>query len=57
MDYDGLYKDLGLMSKEASSRAAMWFELDEAEAIKKLRFAADCERFRGELFLRGYGGY
>ena len=55
MDYDGLYKDLLAMSKEASHRAAMWFQYDQVEAMKKLQFAAECERFASELFVRGYG--
>lgn len=55
MDYQGLYEDLEVMSKEASHRAAMWLEFDGDEAVKKLRFAAECERFRSELFFRGYG--
>lgn len=57
MDYNGLYKDLETMSKEASHRAAMWLEFNGDGAVKKLRFAAECEQFRSELFLRGVGSY
>lgn len=55
MDYDGVYQDLEWMAKEAAHRAVMWLEFNGDEAVKKLRFAAECERFRSELFLRGYG--
>lgn len=57
MDYDGLYRDLTEMSKEASHRAAMWFQYSEAEVMEKLRFAAECERFANEIFLHGHGGH
>jgi hypothetical protein len=55
MDYEGIYSDLEAMAKEAAHRAAMWLDLDEDGALKKLRFAADCEQFRKELFFRGCG--
>lgn len=57
MDYDGLYRDLGRMSNEAARHAMRSVINDEANALKELRFAAECERLRDELFARGYGGY
>jgi hypothetical protein len=57
MDYDGTYEDLQSLAQEASRRAVMWLERDEAHALRLLRFAGECERFRNEIFLNGYGGY
>lgn len=57
MDYDGLYKDLTAMSQEASHRAAMCMEFDVDHAMILLGFAAECEGFASNLFIRGWGGY
>lgn len=57
MDYNGLYDDLTMMSKEAAHRAAMWYRHDRAHAVALLEFASECEHFADNLFLYGWGGY
>jgi len=58
MDYEGVYEDLIEMGSVAADTAVRWMVLgDQVEALKRLEFAAQCEKFRDDLFLNGYGGY
>lgn len=59
MDYEGLYQDLIDMSVKAAINAARvlpseWGGRDEW-ALKRLRFARECDDFRHDLFIRGFG--
>lgn len=56
MDYEGLYKDLSRMCRQADLKAN-WARKadDDAAVIRILKFESECWMFRNELFLRGYG--
>lgn len=56
MDYEGLYKDLSRMCRQADLRAS-WARIanDDTVVIRILEFENECWMFRNELFLRGYG--
>ena len=58
MDYEGVYEDLIEMGSAAADTAVrLIVSGDQVEALKRLEFAAQCKKFRDDLFLNGHGGY
>jgi hypothetical protein len=55
MDYEGLCEDLLEMERRAASYAARGYYGGVKRPMKYLDFARECQMFRYELFLRGFG--